>query len=159
MERIMIYGDPYRFAVQVDKASAWTLPGDIWINGIFSVYLEGKRVFDIVDTMELRTTVGVFTKSDLDSLEENNMDISKEEIIRNAHACYILGTEELYKGVRDLTCTIMGDHRFYLYFVKTKQYDRIIWSDDDRKTAHESRLEPGTVWNVINSLKDFSFES
>ena len=49
----MIYGDPFRFALQFDVVESWNEPGDIWKNGLFALYIEGDKVFDVVDSFEL----------------------------------------------------------------------------------------------------------
>ena len=51
----MIFGNPDSFALQFDIVDGWNVPGDIWRNGIFSMYLGGGRVFHFVDVVELRT--------------------------------------------------------------------------------------------------------
>jgi hypothetical protein len=41
----MIFGNPDSFALQFDIVDGWNVPGDIWRNGIFSMYLGGGECF------------------------------------------------------------------------------------------------------------------
>lgn len=49
----MIYGDPFKFALQFDIVDTWNLRGSEWKNGIFALYVDGSRLFALVDPVEL----------------------------------------------------------------------------------------------------------
>ncbi|EYU13209.1 ribonuclease toxin immunity protein CdiI [Photorhabdus aegyptia] len=51
-----------------------------------------------------------------------------------------------------MTCTAMGDNGYYIYFMKTSQNDRLIWSVDDGNTIKETLLPAGTVHSVIQKM-------
>jgi len=55
----MIYGDPFNFALQFDVVETWNTPGDIW-KMFFSLYVNGNKLFDVVDIFELTTTFSLF---------------------------------------------------------------------------------------------------
>ena len=56
----MIYGDPFKFALQFDIVDTWNVRGSEWKNGIFALYVDGSRLFALVDPVELRTTFDFF---------------------------------------------------------------------------------------------------
>ncbi|WP_042859957.1 immunity 42 family protein [Dickeya sp. NCPPB 3274] len=150
----MIYGDPFYFALQFDVVEHWTSPGDIWKNGLFSLYLDGRRIFDVVDVFELKTTFGFYSKSPVDGLIVNDLIVDAVTLYRNAESYFTGDGDVLIDGLFDLTCTAMGDNGYYLYFMKTSSSDRLVWSIDDGKEIHEVLLPSGTICNVINDLRD-----
>jgi len=148
----MIYGDPFYFSLQFDIVEVWNSPDDIWKNGIFSLYIDGKRLFDIVDAFELKTTFSFYSKSPIKDLRINDLDISPFDLYKNAES-YFTGDSDVHiDGLFDMTCTAMGDNGCYLYFIKTSFNDRLVWSIDDGKNINETLLPSGTILDVVNKL-------
>ena len=149
----MIYGDPFTFALQFDVVDSWNAPGDIWKNGMFAIYIDGKRIFSVVDVFELATTLSFYSKSNIEELKENNTLSSASEVFKNAQE-YFLGDEEvLIDGLLDLTCTAMEDNCCYLYFLKTSNGDRLVWRSENGGEINNITLPKGNVLNVINHLE------
>ncbi|EDU7996622.1 hypothetical protein CSM15_005098 [Salmonella enterica subsp. diarizonae] len=148
----MIYGDPFIFAFQFDVVESWNTPGDIWRNGMFSLYVEGEKLFDIVDVFELKTTFGFYSKANIHDLNVNDLTIDAKALFKNAWDYFIGDGEVLVDGLFDLTCTPMGDNGCYLYFLKTTNGDRLVWSIDHGRKVNETILPSGTINYVINQL-------
>ncbi|WET39805.1 immunity 42 family protein [Citrobacter enshiensis] len=152
----MIYGDPFIFAFQFDVVESWNTPGDIWRNGMFSLYIEGNKLFDVVDVFELTTTFSFYSKATITDLSVNDLSIDAIALYKNARNYFIGDGEVLIDGLFDLTCTAMGDNGCYLYFLKTSNGDRLVWSTDCGRKVKEAILPRGTVHSVINQLREFS---
>lgn len=150
----MIYGDPFCFALQFDVVECWNVPGDIWKNGLFTLYIEGEKLFDSVDAFELRTTFSFYSKAPVNELFINDLDISGDELYKNAKDYFLGDGEELIDGLFDMTCVPMEDNRCYLYFIKTSAGDRLIWSTDTGDSINETVLPVGTILKVINELQN-----
>ncbi|EHX1051993.1 hypothetical protein DSM92_23365 [Salmonella enterica subsp. enterica] len=148
----MIYGDPFIFAFQFDVVESWNTHGDIWRNGMFSLYVEGEKLFDIVDVFELKTTFGFYSKANIHDLNVNDLTIDANALFKNAWDYFIGDGEVLVDGLFDLTCTPMGDNGCYLYFLKTTNGDRLVWSIDHGRKVNEAILPSGTINYVINQL-------
>ncbi|WP_210530785.1 immunity 42 family protein [Pantoea ananatis] len=151
----MIYGDPFHFALQFDVVECWNDPDDIWKNGLFTLYIEGKKVFDDVDAFELRTTFSFYSKSPINQLVINDLDFGADELYNNAKDYFLGGGEKLIDGLFDMTCVPMEDKRCYLYFIKTSVGDRLVWSANTSDQINETVLPPGKILNVISKLQDF----
>lgn len=80
----MIVGDPFYFALQFDTVGAWNSSRDIWKNGLFYLYIDGSRVFDVVDVLELKTTVGFYRNLPIENSLVNNTNIDNESLYRSA---------------------------------------------------------------------------
>ncbi|WP_273759027.1 immunity 42 family protein [Pantoea ananatis] len=150
----MIYGDPFHFALQFDVVECWNDPDDIWKNGLFALYIEGKKVFDDVDAFELRTTFSFYSKSPINQLVTNDLDFGADELYNNAKDYFLGGGEKLIDGLFDMTCVPMEDKRCYLYFIKTSVGDRLVWSANTSDQINETVLPSGTILNVISKLQD-----
>ncbi|KNC92065.1 immunity 42 family protein [Trabulsiella odontotermitis] len=150
----MIYGDPFRFALQFDVVECWNEPDDIWKNGLFALYIEGKKVFGTVDAFELRTTFGFYSKAPINQLVINDLDVGSSELYKNASDYFLGDGEKLIDGLFDMTCVPMEDNHCYLYFIKTSDGDRLVWSTDTDERINETVLPSGTVLDVINKLQD-----
>lgn len=149
----MIYGDPFTFALQFDVVDSWNAPGDIWKNGMIAIYIDGKRIFSIVDVFELATTLSFYSKSKVEELKENNTLSSASEVFINAQENF-QGDEEVFiDGLLDLTCTAMEDNGCYLYFLKTNNGDRLVWRSESAGDINDITLPKGNVLKVFNQLK------
>lgn len=151
----MIYGDPFRFALQFDVVESWNEPGDIWKNGLFALYIEGNKVFDVVDSFELRTTFSFYSKVPINELAINDLDVDKNKLYTNAKDYFLGEGEKLIDGLFDMTCVPMEDNRCYLYFMKTNAGDRLVWSTNNSSKINEAVLPSGTIFNVLNELKSY----
>lgn len=150
----MIYGDPFCFALQFDVVERWNEPGDIWKNGLFTLYIEGEKLFDVIDVFELRTTFGFYSKAPINELSINDLDVGPDELYNNAKDYFLGDGEELIEGLFDMTCVPMEDNCCYLYFIKTSAGDRLVWNTSTSDSINETVLPSGTILNVINRLKD-----
>ncbi|AJF74786.1 hypothetical protein TE10_23275 [Raoultella ornithinolytica] len=148
----MIYGDPFCFALQFDVVEAWNIPKDVWKNGVFSLYVEGNKLFDVVDVFELTTTFSFYSKAPINALNVNDVSVDAIALYQNAWDYFIGDSEELIDGLFDMTCTAMGDNGCYLYFLKTSNGDRLVWSIDRGKKINETMLPSGTIQCVIDKL-------
>jgi len=151
----MIYGDPFRFALQFDVVESWNEPGNTWKNGLFALYIEGDKVFDVVDSFELRTTFSFYSKAPINELAINDLDVDKNKLYTNAKDYFLGEGGKLIDGLFDMTCVPMEDNRCYLYFMKTNTGDRLVWSTNNSSKINEAVLPSGTIFNVLNELKKY----
>ncbi|MGC6390117.1 immunity 42 family protein [Ewingella sp. S1.OA.A_B6] len=151
----MIYGDPFYFALQFDVVESWSPPDGMWKNGLFSLYVDGKKLFDVIDVFELKTTFGFYLKAPIGDLNVNDLNIDSIALYENARDYFIGDGEELIDGLFDMTCTPMEDNGCYLYFIKTSFGDRLVWSADNGVKINEIKLPSGTIYNVINELRSY----
>ncbi|KOY60301.1 immunity 42 family protein [Photorhabdus heterorhabditis] len=151
----MIYGDPFYFSLQFDAVESWNSSDGFWKNGIFFFYLDGYKIFDLLDVFELKTTFSFYSNMKIDALVCNDVNIEPVSLYRNAESYFTGDGENLIEGLFDMTCTPMGDNGYYVYFMKTSHNDRFVWSNDDGKTINETLLPPGTVGSVIKKLSNY----
>lgn len=149
----MIYGDPFYFSLQFDVVDNWNIPDDIWKNGIFSLYVEGNKIFDVVDVFELTTTFSFYSNAPVDKLSINDLCVDAASLYKNAREYFVGDGEVLIDGLFDMTCTAMGDNDCYLYFLKTSFGDRLVWSLRGQDIVQETILPSGTISGVINQLR------
>ncbi|EPL6454720.1 immunity 42 family protein [Providencia rettgeri] len=151
----MICGDPFFFAIQFDVVKPWCVQNDIWVNGVFTLYIEGDKLFDIVDVFELKTILSFYTNSPVNKLCTNDINIDAVKLYKNAENYFTGDGEDLIDGLFYLTCTAMEDNGIYLYFIKTSAADRLVWSKDNGSNVHETILPSGTISDVINQLHHY----
>jgi hypothetical protein len=147
----MIYGDPFKFALQFSVVSAWN-NDDVWSNGLFAMYIDGASVFSPVDAIELRTTFSFYKSISFDEADRANSSVSAEELFQNADNYFTGDGEVLLDGVLNLTCTAMGDQRFYVYLMKAANGDRLVWSLDNGSTVVEKVLGQDEIAGVIRRM-------
>ncbi|WP_239373794.1 immunity 42 family protein [Snodgrassella gandavensis] len=150
----MIYGDPFYFALHFDVVPYWNDEEGFWQNGLFYFYIDGKRVFELVDIFELKTIFSFYKNIDISQLSMVDENIHYADLYKNAENYFTGDSEKLIDGLFDLTCTPMGDNGCYVYFCKTLENDKFIWSIDDGKTINQSLLPPRLVESVIKLLRD-----
>lgn len=152
----MIYGDPFKFALQFEVVTAWNAPDDIWKNGLFSLYVDGRMVFGAIEPVELKTTFSFYSNAPLDDLCINDLSIDTDNLYRNAENYFTGDSTCLIDGLFDMTCTAMEDNACYLYLIKTSDGDRLIWSTDDGKHIIEKILPKNTISDVVKLLQKSS---
>lgn len=148
----MIYGDPFKFALQFDAVDAWNVRGNEWRNGIFALYVCGGRLFDSVDSIELRTTFDFFKRVSFDRAKLGNSDVIASKIFEDAYEYFAGEGDKLMDGVVSLTCTAMSDVGLHLYLMKASTGERLIWSLDCGVTVSECILDVGEVASVIGGM-------
>jgi hypothetical protein len=148
----MIYGDPFKFALQFDVVDAWNIADSEWRNGIFALYVNGARLFALVDPVELRTTFNFFKKTPLNEVKFGSAYIDTKKVFENAYEYFLGGGNDLAEGVVSLTCTAMSDGDLNLYLMKLSCGDRLIWSFDHGETVSEHMLEMGEVASVVDDM-------
>ncbi|MHA3735473.1 Imm42 family immunity protein [Pseudomonas sp. Eth.TT006] len=148
----MIYGDPFLFSIQFDAVGDWTDSNCFWINGLFSVFVAGERLLDIVDVIELKTTVNFYAKMKFEDIKEGDSAISAKELFASAHGYFFKEEAVVMEDVQDMTCTFLGDAGLFIYFQKTEHADRLVWSKDFGNVVHEALLPRGVVSGVIGSI-------
>lgn len=149
----MIYGDPFIFALQFDVVEAWNAPGDTWKNGLFSLYVDGQRLFGNINPVELKTTLGFYSSAPLDELCVNHSSIDAHGLYQNAASYFTGDGTKLIDGLFDMTCTAMEDNECYLYFMKKSEGDLLIWSLDGGMNVSERILPKNTVSDVVSLLQ------
>lgn len=152
----MIVGDPFCFALQFDTVESWNSSDGFWNNGIFSLYINGERVFSTVDVFELRTAFSFYSKAPVEDLCVSDAQVDGATLYRSANDYFCGESTELIQGLFDLTATAMGDNGCFLYFIKTSLGDRLVWSVDGGECVREVQLEPGSVLSVIKKLRSCS---
>lgn len=152
----MIVGDPFYFALQFDVVDNWNLPGDSWRNGVFSLYINGERVFNLVDVCELRTVISFYSNARIEELRVNDSQIDCSALYKVANEYFWGDSPELLDGLFDLTATAMSDGACFLYFIKTSIGDRLVWRVGS-ENVKELYLESGTVLDVVKRLRSYSF--
>ncbi|MDD9664274.1 MULTISPECIES: immunity 42 family protein [Klebsiella] len=153
----MIYGDPFIFALQFDVVETWNAPDDTWKNGLFSLYIDGQRLFDSINPVELKTTFGFYFNAPLDKLCVNDSSIDANGLYQNAASYFTGDGTELIDGLFDMTCTAMEDHACYLYFMKKSKGDLLLWSLDGGRNVSEKILPPNTVSDIVSLLRRTPF--
>ncbi|MDH2912048.1 immunity 42 family protein [Kosakonia sp. HypNH10] len=149
----MIYGDPFIFALQFDVVEALNAPGDTWKNGLFSLYIDGQRLFGNINPVELKTTLGFYSSVPLDKLCVNDSSIDAHSLYQNAASYFTGDGTELIDGLFDMTCTAMEDNDCYLYFMKKREGDLLIWSLDGGMNVSEKILPKNTLSCVVSLLQ------
>lgn len=150
----MVIGDPFCFAIQYDVVESWNIPGDIWKNGLFSIYIDGRRIFGSVDAIELVTTIGCYQNFPFEGLVANDLNMDADSVYKKAQEYFYGGSDQILDGLFGFTCTAMEDLGCCLYFMKTTSGDRLVWSVDNGANVSEITLEPGTVKKVVDKLKE-----
>ncbi|NMK48874.1 immunity 42 family protein [Achromobacter sp. Bel] len=153
----MIVGDPFYFSLQFDVVDNWNLPHDSWKNGVFSLYVDGERIFSAVDVFELRTIISFYSNTPIDELRVNDTQIDCSELYKVANEYFWGDGPELLDGLFDLTATAMSDRACFLYFLKTSVGDRLVWKVGD-ESVKELYLKVGTVLDVIEKLRCYNFK-
>ncbi|EYU13208.1 Imm42 family immunity protein [Photorhabdus aegyptia] len=102
----MIYGDPFLFSLQFDIVESWNSPDSFWKNGIFSFYLEGNKLFDIVDVFELRTTIDFYSNMKIDELACNDIPFDPITLYRNAEMQKVILQEKEKEKILLMACLI-----------------------------------------------------
>ncbi|KHK63733.1 Imm42 family immunity protein [Pseudomonas frederiksbergensis] len=148
----MIYGDPFVFSLQFDVVEEWTDSSCFWKNGLFSMLVDGERLLDCIDVVELRTAVNFYANMQFDWSVTGDATISAAELFRTAHGHFFEGDLAPPKGVQDMTCTVLGDSGLFVYFQKTEQSDRLVWSYDFGKVVYEKLLPVGTIIGVVERI-------
>ncbi|WP_130929610.1 Imm42 family immunity protein [Pseudomonas sp. Sample_20] len=122
----MIYGDPFIFSIQFDVVRDWT-DSCFWVNGLFSLFVCGERLLDVVDVVELKTAVNFYAKMEFENIEEGDPAISAKELFASAHRYFFKGESAILEGVQDITCTFLGGAPVCLFIFK-KQRMQTDWS-------------------------------
>ncbi|MEN1833480.1 immunity 42 family protein [Pseudomonas lijiangensis] len=148
----MILGDPYAFAVQFDVVESWNIQGDSWRNGVFVLYVDGQKVFDHLDVVELRTTIGFYSGLPLESLGCGEVESDFTMLYREAESYFTGEGESLSEGLCSLTCTAMEDRGCYVYFQRCAESDRFVWSVNGGVDISEAIFPQGTLRSVLVQL-------
>lgn len=148
----MIYGDPFKFALQFDVVEAWNVQGSEWKNGVFALYVGGDRLFSLVDSVELRTTLSFYGNAPISQVGFGKAGCSAKLAFEDAYGYFIGDSNVLSDGVVNLTCTSMADAGVIVYLVKLSSGDRIVWSLDRGVTVSECLLDTGAVAKTISIL-------
>lgn len=146
----MIYGDPFKFALQFDVVEEWNSIGSEWRNGLFAMFIDGESIYASIDVVELRTTLGFFKAVPNSPRDCGMPETSASELFQAAHDYFMGDGEERPNGVVSLTCTAMGDVGCCVYLMASASEDRIVWSFDEGLTVSEYVQEAGTVAHVIS---------
>jgi hypothetical protein len=152
----MIVGDPFYFSLQFDVVDSWNLPEDSWKNGVFSVYIDGERIFGAVDVFELRTIISFYSNAPIDGLRVNDAEIDSSELYKVANEYFWGDGPDFLDGLFDLTVTAMSDKSCFLYFLKTSMGDRLVWKVGT-ESVKEIYLEAGVVLDVIKRIRNYIF--
>lgn len=148
----MIYGEPFDFAIQFDVVDCWTDPDGYWLNGMFCMFVDGRRMVEAVEVTELKVAVNFYAKMELDRVIDGDPEITAENLFKTAHDYFFCGGAHLISSVQDLTCTYLSDFGCFIYFQQLTNSDRLVWSCDFGKTVHEKIMSVGTVINVVKSI-------
>ncbi|WP_454669940.1 Imm42 family immunity protein [Achromobacter kerstersii] len=151
----MIVGDPFNFSLQFDVVDNWNLSDDSWRNGVFALYINGERVFSVVDVFELRAIISFYSNAPIEELRVNDTQIDSSELYKVASEYFWGDGSELLDGLFDLTATAMIDSACFLYFIKTSVGDRLVWKVGSERVK-ELYLEVGTVLDVIKRLRPYN---
>lgn len=148
----MIIGDPFKFAIQFDSVSEWN-SDDFWRNGIFSIYINGLRLPERLDVIELRVTLACYIKLESIVAMSGNENLSAEYIYRTTNS-YLFGDGSDYiEGVYDLTCTAMSDMGCHAYWVGRLDSEIFVWSSNYGESIESFSLPRGTFYTVASKLK------
>lgn len=148
----MIIGDPFNFAIQFDVVKNWNAQGDLWRNGVFRMYLNGGVVFDFLDVVELRTTVGFYSKLPFKLLSPNERFGNARTLFCESNDYFVGDGVSLNSAICDLACTAMGGRECYVYYEACLENDRFIWSVDGGVTVSDALLPLGTLEKVIGEI-------
>ncbi len=149
----MIFGDPFIFALQFQLVKEWNSPDDLWRNGLFFVYIDGKQIFSLIEVVELRTTINSLSSLTASQVHEAETELDRFQLYQKAHDFFYGEGVAASTEVIDLTPTAMSDNGCYLFYSKTTSSDRLVWSEDDGITIGDINLPSGVVAEVLGSLQ------
>ncbi|WP_442965065.1 Imm42 family immunity protein [Pseudomonas sp. JS3066] len=121
-------------------------------NGVFAVYVDGARIFSLVDSVELRTAFEFFKKMPIDGVGFGRSDVAAIKVFENAYKYFVGDGEALIEGVLSLTCTAMGDSGLNVYLMRSPSGDRVIWSLDCGVMVSECVLDTGAFSGVVGDI-------
>lgn len=148
----MIIGDPFKFAIQFDSVNEWN-SDNFWRNGAFSLYINGVRLPDLLDVIELRVTLACYVKLEKITTVSGNEKLSAEHIYKTTNS-YLFGDGLNYiEGVYDLTCTAMSDVGCHAYWLGRSDSEIFVWSSNDGKRIESVSLPGGTFHAVASKLR------
>ncbi|WP_225774690.1 Imm42 family immunity protein [Pseudomonas sp. Marseille-Q5115] len=148
----MIVGDPFNFAVQFDMVEQWN-SDEFWRNGIFSLYINGVRLPNILDVTELRASLACYIKLE-DIVASNGLEGIAAEYIYEKTNSYLFGDGTDYiDGVYDLTCTMMADAGCHAYWIGCAESEIFVWSLNGGENIESASLPSGTFYLVASELK------
>lgn len=150
----MIYGDPFVFSIQFDVVREWTESDGFWLNGVFCMFVDGRRILESLEVVELKVAVNFYANMEFDSLLNGDPEVSAAEVFKSAHGYFFEGRQSCVQGVQDMTCTFIGDAGLFVYFQKCEVVDRLIWSYDFGSNVHEKLFPVGTIIDVVSSVEE-----
>ncbi|HDR1018618.1 TPA: hypothetical protein QB353_002216, partial [Pasteurella multocida] len=81
----MLIGDPYSFAIRCDVVEAWN-DSTFWINGIFEIYIYGKKYPNVLCETEFRTNISFLISGfqrDMKALPDKFFDKIDSELLNS----------------------------------------------------------------------------
>lgn len=81
----MLIGDPYSFAIRCDVVEAWN-NSTFWINGIFEIYIYGKKYPNVLCETEFRTNISFLISGfqrDMKALPDKFFDKIDSELLNS----------------------------------------------------------------------------
>lgn len=148
----MIFGDPFKFSLQFDVVEEWNVQDGYWRNGLFSMYVNGERLFKSIEPVELRTTYSFFRETKISEFNFDDFNFPLSDFIKNINNYFMGDGETLENGVTNLTCTAMIDNGINVYYIKSTSADLIMWSLGFGDEISSCILDPGTIDAVIQKL-------
>ncbi|WP_424410426.1 Imm42 family immunity protein [Pasteurella sp. PK-2025] len=91
----MLIGDPYSFAIRCDVVDAWN-HSTFWINGIFEIYIHGKKYPNVLRETELRTNVSFLIsgfQKEMKALPDKFFDKINSELLNSELYNYFISSK------------------------------------------------------------------
>lgn len=134
----MIFGDPFEFAIQYDVVDEWN-EDFFWVNGIYNIYIKGRKYPIDVYVTELRFALANFLSNVIESLSPISSDI---DILNNLSQVEHHGFE--------LSSSDLNDIGVFIYFIFDLNFDYIIINDNGKLI--KERYGKGYIFHIITAL-------
>ncbi|MCX5615232.1 Imm42 family immunity protein [Bombella saccharophila] len=157
----MLYGDPYKIALQFDAVKEWNMEGCSWVNGLFSVYIGGEPF--LCNTENTTLNIFFFWYARLIERESfgNNKSIKTrtidyynrlyKKIYDSIYVDDILNDDEI-SGFFDISSPSLSDFGKNIY-VSLGEDDVILYGDGDK--GRSSILPGGTLLSLFNDMNKY----
>ncbi|MXV37003.1 MULTISPECIES: Imm42 family immunity protein [unclassified Saccharibacter] len=177
----MIYGDPYKFALQFDAVKCWNEYKQFWIGSVFTVYIEGKIFFpSSIDVPNVTLNIGFGAyQINIDKWLSRAINTDKEievEIDLNRNPGEVC--EEIYekaygriddeedvnidekdfriKNFLDLTSMELMDEGHHIFCFLLDDNDIIFYGTSDHiKDSKKAVLPKGTIRELLEDIAKY----
>jgi hypothetical protein len=141
VENKMIFGNPYKIAIQLEMIDVLCSPSGMFNFIINDIFIPGEGV-----TIDLYLVISSLKESLENGLKQNIPELGKKDINQldfsegSPENCIILDT------------ALLSDYGCLFWLAFDGDEERLIYSIDYEKTFQEQRFPKGTIYKLISSL-------